>query len=107
MPEDCKIGLRNRGICVIIPTYNNAGTVADVVSRAQAFCQDVFVVLDGCTDDTMARLEALPEKPRCIVVEQNRGKGNALKEGFRHLLMNSYLLRKALLSRQVTKLRSN
>ncbi len=84
MPEDCQIGLRSRGICVIIPTYNNAGTVADVVSRAQAFCQDVFVVLDGCTDDTMARLEALPEKPRCIVIEQNRGKGNALKEGFRH-----------------------
>ena len=84
MPEDCKIGLRNRGICVIIPTYNNAGTVADVVSRAQAFCQDVFVVLDGCTDDTLTRLEALPEKPRCIVIGRNKGKGNALKEGFRH-----------------------
>jgi len=83
MPEDCKIGLRNRGICVIIPTYNNAGTVADVVSRAQAYCQDVFVVLDGCTDDTLSRLEALPVKPRCIVLEQNQGKGRALKEGFR------------------------
>lgn len=83
MPEDCKIGLRNRGICVIIPTYNNAGTVADVVSRAQAYCQDVFVVLDGCTDDTLSRLEALPEKPRCIVLERNQGKGCALKEGFR------------------------
>lgn len=83
MPEDCKIGLGNRGICVIIPTYNNAGTVADVVSRAQAYCEDVFVVLDGCTDDTLSRLEALPVKPRCIVIEQNKGKGNALKEGFR------------------------
>ena len=83
MPEDCKISLKQRGICVTIPTFNNAGTVADVVARAQAYCEDVFVVLDGCTDDTAARLEALPEKPRLIFIGQNKGKGNALKEGFR------------------------
>ena len=83
MPEECKISLKQRGICVIIPTYNNAGTVADVVSRAQAYCEDVFVVLDGCTDDTQSRLEALPQQPRCIVIGRNKGKGNALKEGFR------------------------
>lgn len=85
MPEDCKISLKQRGICVVIPTFNNAGTVADVVARAQAYCEDVFVVLDGCTDDTAARLAALPEKPRLIVIEQNKGKGNALKEGFRQV----------------------
>ena len=54
MPEDCKIGLKQRGICVVIPTFNNAGTVADVVARAQAVCEDGGVVLDGCTDDTAA-----------------------------------------------------
>ena len=86
MPQDCKTGLKSRGICVIIPTYNNAGTIVDVVRRAQAFCEDVFVVLDGCTDDTQSLLEALEERPRLICLPRNTGKGNALKTGFREAL---------------------
>ena len=84
MPDDCKIGLRSRGICVIIPTFNNAGTIVDVVTRAQAYCADVFVVLDGCTDDTLVKLEAMQDKPRMLVLDRNCGKGKALKEGFMH-----------------------
>lgn len=83
MPDSCKIGLRSRGICVIIPTFNNAGTIADVVTRTQAYCSDIFVVLDGCTDNTLSILEALPEKPTIIVKEKNSGKGKALRDGFR------------------------
>ncbi|MBO4263764.1 MAG: glycosyltransferase [Bacteroidales bacterium] len=83
MPEDCRIALARRGICVVIPTCNNAGTIADVVTRTQRYCRDVFVVLDGCTDDTLAQLEALPEKPELIILPRNRGKGRALQAGFR------------------------
>ena len=36
--------LRERGICVVIPTYNNAGTIADVVHRTLERCLDVIVV---------------------------------------------------------------
>ena len=86
MPQSCKIDLRRRGVCVIIPTYNNAGTIEDVVTRAQAFCEDVFVVLDGCTDATLSLLEALPVRPRLVVLDRNRGKGFALKTGFRAAL---------------------
>ena len=63
MPEVLTPGqeaLRRRGVCVVIPTYNNAGTVADVVSRAREQCADVFVVLDGCTDGTEALLLEMP-----------------------------------------------
>ena len=81
MPEDCQIALRRRGICVIIPTYNNAGTVADVVKRALAYCQDVYVVLDGCTDDTRARLEQLAVRPVIVEIPRNSGKGNAPTNG--------------------------
>lgn len=77
---------RDRGICVIIPTYNNAGTVVDVVSRTLLQCPDVFVVCDGCTDDTVSLLENMPQKPRMVVLEKNRGKGAALKAGFRAAL---------------------
>jgi hypothetical protein len=33
--------LRERGICVVIPTYNNGGTIGRVVAGAMAQCDDV------------------------------------------------------------------
>ena len=33
MIVDQKHRMKSRGICVIVPTYNNAGTIVDVVSR--------------------------------------------------------------------------
>lgn len=74
--------LRKRGICVVIPTYNNAGTIADVVSRSLEQCLDVIVVCDGCTDGTVSIIEQLPAKPVIIDLKVNRGKGAALKAGF-------------------------
>lgn len=67
--------------CVIIPTYNNAGTVAEVVRRVLAVCPNVFVVDDGSTDDTAAGLKGLDV--RVLSHEHNRGKGCALKTGFK------------------------
>ena len=86
MPEiltDGQKALRRRGICVVIPTYNNAGTIVDIVSRAQAQCADVFVVLDGCTDGTEALLSAMDPRPRMVILPRNGGKGKALKAGFK------------------------
>lgn len=82
--------LRDRGICVIIPTYNNAGTIVDVVSRALHECKDVIVVCDGCTDNTVALLRALDTAPTIIELAKNSGKGNALKAGFRYALDNGF-----------------
>lgn len=69
-------------ICALIPTYNNAGTIVDVVRRTCAQLRHVIVAVDGSTDDTLALLAAA-ELP-CTVVSwpRNRGKGYALKRGF-------------------------
>ncbi|MDO4190786.1 MAG: glycosyltransferase [Bacteroidales bacterium] len=77
--------LHDRGICVVIPTYNNAGTIADVVKRTLAQCNDVIVVNDGCTDNTKAILDTIDG---IVVVENasNKGKGTALKRGFKKAL---------------------
>lgn len=82
--------LRDRGICVIIPTYNNVGTIADVVVRSQAQCNDVIVVTDGCTDNTVAVLQALPQPPVIVELKENSGKGNALRQGFRYALDHGF-----------------
>ena len=74
--------LRARGICVVIPTYNNAGTIGDVVSRTCRQCRDVIVVCDGCTDGTPDILRGM-EGITLVVREKNGGKGAALKDGFR------------------------
>ena len=65
-----------------MPTYNNAGTLRDVVERILKFHNDVIVVNDGCTDTSSDILASFGT--RIIVVDygKNRGKGYALKKGF-------------------------
>ena len=77
--------LHDRGICTVIPTYNNAGTIADVVSGTLEECQDVIVVNDGSTDGTGALLRDM-EGITLVDYPQNKGKGHALKKGFEKAL---------------------
>ena len=81
--------LHERGICVVIPTYNNAGTIVDVVRRTKEQCDDVIVVCDGCTDGTM---ELLQEVTDIMIVSfpDNGGKGVALKKGFQKAIKEGF-----------------
>lgn len=74
--------LKERGICVIIPTYNNAGTIADVVLRAKKQCDDIIVVCDGCTDNTIKILGSV-SGISIVTHKKNLGKGAALRSGFK------------------------
>ena len=67
--------------CAVIPTYNNARTVADIVRRTLAVCSDVIVVNDGSTDDTLQELQPFGDTIRIITYSRNRGKGYALRRG--------------------------
>ena len=75
--------------CVIIPTYNNAGTIRQVVDDVRRHTPHVIVVNDGSTDATARILAGIPG---LSVVEygRNRGKGYALKAGFRRALQEGY-----------------
>ena len=76
--------LRQRGICVVIPTYNNGGTIGRVVAGALEQCGDVIVVNDGSTDATATILNDLKTEGLTVVtLHRNSGKGAALKAGFR------------------------
>lgn len=72
---------------VIAPTYNNAGTLADVLDRIAAQGLHVIVVNDGSTDATPDLLRARSTGPHAAATtvlthRRNRGKGTALKTGF-------------------------
>ena len=70
------------GCMVVIPTYNNAGTIASVIADVQQYADDILVVNDGSTDDTHAILERV-EGIRIHSYDENRGKGHALKCGLK------------------------
>jgi glycosyltransferase involved in cell wall biosynthesis len=75
------------GILALIPAYNEARYVAEVIAGALAHLP-VLVVDDGSTDDTAARAEAAGAQ----VLRQtpNQGKGAALRLGFRWALDQGY-----------------
>ena len=69
---------------ILIPTYNNAGTVSDVVRRALAQALPVLVVNDGSTDGTagiLARMQQENGALQVLTFPLNRGKGRALRAG--------------------------
>jgi glycosyltransferase involved in cell wall biosynthesis len=69
-------------VSFIVPAYNEAATVADVLERVHAldFDKQVIVVDDGSTDDTPRVLEDWASRDGVRIVRQeNRGKGAAIR----------------------------
>lgn len=81
---------RRYKICVIIPTYNNAGTLHDVVADVLNYSSDVIVVNDGSTDSTRQILESFGDTITVVDYKENRGKGTALKRGFKRAIELGY-----------------
>ncbi len=82
---------------VLIPSFNPGLKVDDTVRRARAQWTPVWIVVDGSTDGSTARLEAMAQDDpglRVIVLPRNAGKGAAVlagvdeaaKQGFTHVL---------------------
>jgi glycosyltransferase involved in cell wall biosynthesis len=75
-------------ICAVIPALNNETTISKVVEKTRREIDHVVVVNDGSTDET-ERL-ANNAGAHVIRVSKNRGKGNALRIGFRYALANDF-----------------
>lgn len=72
----------NLRLCIVIPTYNNATTLSNVVESALKHCSAVMVVNDGSTDSTPSLMNQLDDRVIRIGYKKNRGKGYALKVAF-------------------------
>ncbi len=77
-----------RHICAVIPSYNNGGTVVDVVRGVLRQGLPVLVVDDGSTDGTADALKDLPV--HVLRHTRNRGKGRALKTGLEEARRQGY-----------------
>lgn len=80
---------RTLNCCVLVPTYNNAGTLETVLNNLLAYTGLIIVVNDGSTDSTA---DILARFPQITVVgyPENQGKGWALRTGFKKALELGY-----------------
>jgi glycosyltransferase involved in cell wall biosynthesis len=65
--------------CVLIPAFNEAPYIANVVERAREYVAEVIVIDDGSSDGTadMARAAGAT----CLQLSENCGKASALRAG--------------------------
>jgi glycosyltransferase involved in cell wall biosynthesis len=75
-------------ICVIIPTYNEAAAIGDIVKAVKALGFDVVVIDDGSSDGTPILAKA--HGAHVLINEKNQGKGACLSRGFGYCLKNGY-----------------
>ena len=91
-------------LSIVMPVYNEIGTLAEIVRRVRAvklavevgygiengsvveFDREIVIVDDGSTDGTRDVLKKLEGEPDVIVAlhERNHGKGEAVRTGLQH-----------------------
>lgn len=78
-------------VCLLIPTYNHAQFLGDVIQDCKQYPIDIIVVNDGSTDNTISVIEqyseayqALPQQFNFLNFDKNEGKGAALKAGAKY-----------------------
>jgi glycosyltransferase involved in cell wall biosynthesis len=77
------------GLSIVIPVYNEAGSLLQVIRRVQAvplpFASEIIVVDDASTDGSRGIIEGLDVEGIITVFHTvNQGKGAALRSGLAH-----------------------
>ena len=88
---------KNFLLSVVIPVYNEEGTIAEILERVRAtpFRKEIIVVDDCSTDRTREILAGLGEHIRAFYHEKNQGKGAALRTGFAQVTGDIVLIQDA------------
>lgn len=86
-------------LSVIIPSYNERGTIEEIIRRIKAVSlpdleKEIIVVDDGSKDGTREILKSI-EGIRVILHKTNQGKGGAVKTGFQNITGDFVLIQDA------------
>jgi glycosyltransferase involved in cell wall biosynthesis len=76
-------------VCILIPTFNNAKTLGLLLRDLDQYRPHIIIVNDGSTDDTESVLREF-QKITILSYSRNRGKGYALRQGFRSARERGY-----------------
>jgi glycosyltransferase involved in cell wall biosynthesis len=77
-------------LSIVMPVYNEADTIAEIVRKVMSLDveKELVIVDDASTDATIRELETICRTYRPVTVlrlRRNRGKGYALRQGFRYV----------------------
>lgn len=75
--------------CVIIPTFNNATKIEAVINEVLTETSNIIVVNDGATDNTQQLIDNYKNITK-ISYPKNKGKGYAIKKGFKKAIESGY-----------------
>ncbi|PIR42847.1 glycosyl transferase [candidate division WWE3 bacterium CG_4_9_14_0_2_um_filter_35_11] len=80
----------SKKLSIVIPVYNEAGSVLKVLDSLKELPIEIEIIVvdDGSTDGTRTLLDKYSKSNKqikVILMEQNGGKGTALREGFNHV----------------------
>ena len=75
-------------VLLVIPTYNNATTIANVITKSIKTGNDILLVDDGSTDETKTIIFSFPIYK--ITHTQNMGKGSAILAAIKWASNNNY-----------------
>ncbi len=76
-------------LSIIIPVYNEINTLPDVIKRVEDvrllenMKKEIIIIDDFSTDGTREFLKQIADRYKIIFQDKNRGKGAALREGFK------------------------
>jgi SAM-dependent methyltransferase len=85
-----KVGLKHPSTTVLIPCRNEKGNIENAVKRLPDFCEDleILFVEGNSEDDTLNEINrviaAYPDKDIKVLIQDGKGKGDAVRKGFDH-----------------------
>jgi SAM-dependent methyltransferase len=85
-----KVGLEKPSTTVVIPCRNEKGNIESAVKRIPDFCEDIEIIYvegnsqDGTLDEINRVIEVYPDKDIKVLVQDGKGKGDAVRKGFDH-----------------------
>lgn len=80
---------KTHGCCIIIPTYNNEKSLERIITGVLEFTDQIIIVNDGSTDSTRQIIDKFPNLI-AIHLKKNRGKGFAIRKGFKDALEKGF-----------------